>query len=439
VGGALHGLLGRSCHRQLPSFEKEKDMMEMLRSFAQQFRQQLLQSASLIAAQAALLIIGLGIKYIQTQSLTADNFGLYSFFISFLTISTLFFRFGLFSSVKNLLAENQDRRAEKELFGSGILLAIVIGLLYALFLLALSPFIDAIFDIDSQGIFKTFTPFFILFPIGLLLKDMCTGSNRINLQVLTDLLSKLTYLFPIYLLFRSSDLHLEDIIFWNFLGLFIAYALAILLLKPSFQNSKKQFKLIYEKTKSFGFPFYLGLISNQGSYQIDKLLIAYFITPVQVGFYVLAELICSPMHIFSQSLSNAMYKRFAHLKQIPKALFLINTLGLVIYVLLLYFLGSYLVLHFFGEAYIKTQQYLLPLAVAVVFQGLYQPFNFLTAQSLGKEIRNIAWMETAINLIGNIIFIPLYGVMGAIGVSIIAKGVHFGAKYRLYRQFIKES
>lgn len=101
------------------------------------------------------------------------------------------------------------------------------------------------------------------------------------------------------------------------------------------------------------------------------------------------------------------------------------------------FLAQPLVEWFFGIQYARVSDYAIGLGIAAVFQGLYQPFNFLSAKSKGKMVRNVALIEAFINVVGNLVLIPIIGVMGAIYTSIVAKGVHFLGKLYYYRQYLK--
>ena len=69
---------------------------------------------------------------------------------------------------------------------------------------------------------------------------------------------------------------------------------------------------------------------------------------------------------------------------------------------------------------------------------LSSPYSFLSAKSKGKEIRNIAFAEAIINISGNIILIPIYGVMGAIVASIIARFVHYAGSKYYYHKFLTD-
>ena len=71
------------------------------------------QVAILFASNILLIVVGFGIKKIQTQELGDISFGEYAFFISLITFLSLFFRFGFFVSLRNLLAQNYNPVREK--------------------------------------------------------------------------------------------------------------------------------------------------------------------------------------------------------------------------------------------------------------------------------------------------------------------------------------
>jgi O-antigen/teichoic acid export membrane protein len=103
------------------------------------------------------------------------------------------------------------------------------------------------------------------------------------------------------------------------------------------------------------------------------------------------------------------------------------------------FFSKWIVETLFGAEFQDVSTYVIGLSIAFFFQGLYQPFNFLSAKSQGKAVRNVAVTESIINLIGNFALIPIMGVNGAIATSIFAKFIHFVGKVYYYRLYLKKA
>ena len=213
--------------------------------------------------------------------------------------------------------------------------------------------------------------------------------------------------------------------------------LATVQLKPIFNNIGLYTKEIIQKNREYGWHYYTGAIANQTTFKLDELFITYFVNVSQLGFYTLANMICSPMSIMSGAISKSMFKKMASLEKIPRKLFIYNSFWLVVCVLGLYLIGEYIVSFLFGAEYGEVALLIIPLSIAHFFQGLSAPFAFLSAKSMGKEIRNVAFAEGAVNVIGNIILVPLHGVYGAIIASILARFVHYICLAYYYRNYTK--
>ena len=151
----------------------------------------------------------------------------------------------------------------------------------------------------------------------------------------------------------------------------------------------------------------------------------------------MTSIICSPMTFLSRAFVNSIFKKLALKDRIPIRVFVYNTLWLILCVLFLYFSADFIVSTLFGSDYLKVSSYILPLSVAFLFQGMYAPFSFLAVKSKGKELRNVAYLEASVNVIGNIILVPIYLVEGAIYASIFSRFIHFIGLWYYYNKMVK--
>ena len=58
-------------------------------------------------------------------------------------------------------------------------------------------------------------------------------------------------------------------------------------------------------------------------------------------------------------------------------------------------------------------------------------------KSKGKELRNVAYTEAMVNIIGNILLVPTLDVMGAIIASILARFTHLIGLLFYYLRMIR--
>ena len=394
-------------------------------------------TAILFSSQILVLIIGLGIKTIQVRVLTTYEYGLLALFGSITSFIVLFFHYASFSSLKVLLANNKDTKKEKEYFGLGIIIALVIGVLFSFLLFYISFFVDDFLQVEIGGIIRLLAPFCFILPFQFLISEIAIGASKLKSLAVFHLFSKGLFIFSLFILWKGSGLNVPLIILLNLLSWFVATTAVLLGLKPSFKNIKENLRLVNTKNKSFGLSYYYGAIVNQSTFKLDELFITYFVNITQLGFYTLASIICSPMTFLSRAFVNSIFKKLALKDRIPIRVFVYNTLWLGFCVLFLYLTSDFIVSRLFGEEYMQVSVYILPLSIAFLFQGMYAPFSFLTAKSKGRELRNVAYLEAFVNIVGNIILVPILLVEGAIYASILARFTHFVGLWYYYDKMIK--
>ncbi len=393
------------------------------------------QVAILFASNIFLIIIGFGIKKIQTHQLGDISYGEYAFFISLVTFLSLFFRFGFFVSLRNLLAQNHNIIREKKLLAIGFIIATINGIGLCIVVWFLSFFVNELFQTNMGYTMQIFAPLTIVYPFYYLVNSYGVGTNNVKIIAIYNNLPKLLFLLSLMIFFKNLTINV--IIFFNLISTFIIIFYFLIKLKPNFSSTKKYWKLLWLKNQKYGFHYYTGAIANQTTYKLDELFIAYFKNTTLLGFYSLALLVASPMILMSQALNQSMYKQYSHLKRIPKKIFLYNTLWLLGCMLFLYLFGDYIVVFLFGIEFKSVSSYVFYISFAFFFQGMSSPYTFLAAKSKGKEIRNVAWAEAIANISGNIILIPILGVEGAILTSVISKIINYSYFKYYYRKYLK--
>jgi len=394
-------------------------------------------TAILFSSQILVLIIGLGIKTIQVRALTTYEYGLLALFGTITSVIVLFFHYASFSSLKVLLANNEDKKKEKEYFGLGIIIACILGVLFSFSLFGSSFFVDDFLDVEVGEILRLLSPFCFILPFQFCISEITIGANKLKRLASFHLFSRLLFIVSLFVLFRGDLLNVELIIILNLLSWLVSTIVVLFGLTPSFSNLKENLNTIKEKNKSFGISYYYGAIVNQSTFKLDELFITYFVNITQLGFYTLASIICSPMTFLSRAFVNSIFKKLALKDRIPIRVFVYNTLWLGFCILFLYLCSDFIVSTLFGEEYMQVSVYILPLSIAFLFQGMYAPFSFLTVKSKGRELRNVAYAEAFVNVFGNILLVPTIGVLGAIYASILARFTHFVGLWYYYNKMIK--
>ncbi len=403
--------------------------------YLRQHRKLLWQGSTLFGAKVGVIGLGVLIKAIQTRALSPELYGFYAFFTTLTAFTALFFRFGYFTSLKVLLANNKVKQKEQEFFGLGLIAGLLIGLAYAIFLFLISFGVDPIFDVQLGTTLRYLSPLCMVFPMHHLLQDLTIGSNQVSKMAAYDVSAKGLFLLPLASLFWWDCVTLTNLLWLNVSTALLAMGVVFWLLKPRFTRLSRRLNELRFKQRNYGIHYYTGNLANQSTFKLDELLISYYINTTQLGFYSLANFICAPMVFLSQAFTNALFKEFAHRDYIPYKLFLFNALWLIAALAGLMFLSEWLVKVLLGSGYQSVAHYVKFLAVAHLFQGLYQPFAFLSAKSWGKAVRNVSILESVINLVGSIVLIIMFGIYGALITSIAAKLTHFLGLWYYYRQY----
>ena len=195
---------------------------------------------------------------------------------------------------------------------------------------------------------------------------------------------------------------------------FAGFIIIFFLLKPRFQELAESIRLIHRENITFGIHSYFGRIMDVSTYQLDRLMIAFFANSTSVGFYSLAMSMANPLNSFSSALSSSKYKDFSDHMPISKKIILVNRIWTLVGLLGIWILG-YLVVHFvLGVEFKEVYLLFVILSVSTAFQANYQPYNaWLASNGYGKELKKSSFIMAGVNLTGNLALIPFWGVIGA--------------------------
>lgn len=289
------------------------------------------------------------------------------------------------------------------------------------------------------------------FPLALFLAYL----NSI-LQALEDFKAfNLTVLFPpyinlvgvvvtLYLLPFGVSGALVAYIIGQITGLLIVFKL--LRRKRASQESlekKINFSVYIRRTLSYGWKAHLSNILAFVNYRADILLVNFFLTPVATGIYVIAVQIAEKLWMVSQAASTVLLPRLSAMHSNPRArLALANKGFLAVSVVTasvsvcVAFLLWWLVGPIFGEEYIEVLPaflWLLPGIIAGAGARIYS--NCIAAAGKPEWNMYVAILVVTINVAGNIILVPDYGVVGAAWATSLAYSLNAVLKYWIVRVF----
>lgn len=395
------------------------------------------QTTFLFVAQ----IFGMGSAFmsniLMAKAMGVANFGTYSFAVAVIMFLSIFFEFGYIASVSRLLIKNDDPLKEKELFGLSLIVCVICFLFFSLTILIISFFIDDFFDDKIGKILRVSSfcsfGFLVSFYLDLILK----GANKIEILSFFYVFQKgLFTLLLVALLFLDNITVINNILSFSLISI-ISFFCCILNIKPVFTNLKSNFILLQRENKFFGFYNYLSRVIGTGSAEMDKILIALWVSAKDVGLYSMSFALSSPINLLATSFSSSILKKMFKRKIDAKTLSMHLLLLFIAAVFILVF--GLCVIYFLGVEYYSMFILFALACVAAILQALVQPYNsWLMSNGYGKDMLRISIGFTASNVLFNVILIYNLNAVGAVLSKILSNLCFFIYCILFYRRRVDD-
>ncbi len=238
-------------------------------------------------------------------------------------------------------------------------------------------------------------------------------------------------LFIILLLYYLKINNVNFFLFALLITVLSQFLLQIIFLRVRyFKFSFKGIRLIYVKELLLVLlPLYLASVFNFMYDKIDVLLISKFIGFQEVANYSIAYGIYKSTAIFFMPLLVSGYTKISYLSNrnfaviifIRKYATLISIICFIVIIFILIF-SQYIIVFLYSSKFIESTSVLRILSIAVIFMGLNNLLgSVLNGLGKFKENRNVTLLCLLINVLLNIIFIPLYGIIAAAVTTVITE------------------
>ena len=379
------------------------------------------QTLFLFVAQIFGMVVGFVSNMLLAKQMGATNFGIYSLSLAIITFISIFFEFGYFSSASKMLANNHDINLEKKIFGTSIIIACVLSAFFIVFALVISFLLGKIFSDEIGRIIRISSFISWSFVIPFFMELILKGSNHIGYLAGFNIFSKILFVVFLSLLFIFERLTPLNTLLSFSLSYAVAFAIYAYMLRPNFSGFFEIFRAINSENKRYGMHVYVGRVIDVSTYNIDRLLIGYFMGSKDVGFYGLANSMATPINSLSAAMSSTMFKTLANSSKIPPAVLKANLAWVFLAFVLANILG-YLIINFYlKEEYSDVLLLLLLMSIAVCFQALYQPYNaWINGHGYGKELKKANIKMTIMTALSSILLVPIMGAIGACVSSMIS-------------------
>jgi O-antigen/teichoic acid export membrane protein len=367
-------------------------------------------------------------------------YGSFSYALAFLGIFFVFSDWG----VSNILIRDYQQKEDKKNI-------IDVGFTTKIFLLVLISVISILSffflkDPEAKKIYFILLIFLFIDNIKIYFSAIFNALQRMEKPAFIEFVESLaTLILAILLLIKIKSI----------VSLALAYLfgaiLAFIISKQfiNLLNIKINFDVNPEKIKYFlinGTPLMLFGVLGYIFFTTDQLLLGYFRTMEEVGYYSVISKLILNINIFPSLFLTALFPYLASkvndilkIREITKKVLLILISSAILISLILYFLAPYIVPLFLGSKYYQSINVLRYLIWIIVFLFPTMFFdNILFAFNKQWQDFGITSFAAILNLLLNIFTIPIYGMYGAIFSSILAQIVNFVLSYALVYKTINK-
>lgn len=176
---------------------------------------------------------------------------------------------------------------------------------------------------------------------------------------------------------------------------------------------------LHSQLARFSFWLTISSLVSIFSSRIDQIMISRLLGLKEVAIFTVAWQLIQFFPVIYGSITSVLMPKISSLKTKPelitfiKRIFkwvLVGTIGIAILV----YPSQYLINFLFGQKYVEAMPIYLILAYGYLLNVLVIPFSLIISVFNKTELTTISSiLQLVINLVGNIVFIPLYGIMGA--------------------------
>lgn len=376
---------------------------------------------------------------IITRTLWPSDYWKLSLVLSLVSFFWLFFEFWYFSSWTRLLWIEKNKEKERSLFWTLIIISSIISLIFFFFLIFSSFLID-LYIYPKEDIWKYFlflSPFLFIYPMSYMLPQAMQWMNKMEINAVYNWLKPILYLIFILIFSICYNLNIYIVLILLQISLLISILYSIVKIKPIFLNIKSNLVKYKKENQIFWKHIYLWRVFEQSTFHLDKILIAFFLSSTEVGFYSLALLIASPISMVSVQLSRSLYKKFSNMDFIPKKVILYNITWLFGSWLILFLIGNSLILFLFWKWFIEVWNILWLVIIANTFQGMYQPYLMFLHWKWLKKLGTWNYIWGTINIILNVLLIQRFWIIWALIATIITYVFWNIYLYSFYKNYNK--
>ena len=395
------------------------------------------QSGALFMSMMGAMGISFLANLITTRVLGPTRYGDVKFIQTVWLLMTLLIMAGYEFTGSLVLLKEKNQQSEREIMGTIIVGGMGAGIIIGLFCVLAAYPIDWIFRTNLAMVMIVMSPFAIVLPLQSALLLACQSTNQVYRLALLNTLPSVLYFLSV-LGFPKAWISTGTILFLQQITILVVVLGLVLMARPRFTAIRKWGREIQKQHRGYGWPIYVGMLAGVATGYLNRLAISYWVDNQAMGFYSLAVTLTDPLKMIPNAVGTSSFKEFANQRRISVKVTLATLAAVLLaFVAAFVFLGEPLS-WLYTKAFAAVSPMARVAAVGAVLYGFGDFYNrFIGAHGKGAVLRNTAVMVGAVNVLGFFIFVPLWGVWGAIAANVAVGFVYPGIMYWSYRKYTK--
>ena len=379
----------------------------------------------IIGGRVAQMLINLIVGLLTARYLGPANYGLINYASAYTGFFAAFCTLGINSVMVKELIDNPEQ--EGKIIGTSILLRAISSLLSAIVIICIVSLMDkgdittiCVVSLSCIGmIFQIFELFNYWFQSRLQSKTTA---------IITFAAYVMTAAYKVYLLLAGKS------VVWFALSTSVDYiCIAVLLFVAYKKNGGRKLSINIATGKSIfskSYHFILPSIMVAVYAQTDKIMLKQMIGAEEIGFYSTAASLCGVWCFVLSAIIDSLYPEIAKAYNVDKSLFkkrnrqlyaMVFYISMFVSVMFVVF-GELAIRIMYGKAYLPAAEPLKIITWYTAFSYLGVARNaWVVCEGRQKYLKYVYASAAISNVILNIIFIPMWGAVGAAMASLSAQ------------------
>ncbi len=378
--------------------------------------------------------------FILSNTWDPDKYGLYLLFYSITFFFMYFVVNGLSESTSKYIAESLsnkeiEKKETRSLIITSIIYSIIISLILGIVLFILKDYISKIFNREELTILLKIAPAFIIISCSsAIVESIIKGYQNLKYSTLTFFISRIIQISLLLALIKYQKLEILNVLLITIFGILISVIFGFIIIDYKYLRYIKEQKIYIINTGKriikYAIPISITSVTYFLYTRIDIIIIGKYCDNAEVAYFNVADKIFQMPFVVIFTFISAVFApvittyfidgRKEKLQELFTKILSLSIIFVFPTTLLLFVLSDSLIEKLFPQyqASIILLKVLLPLLLIKIFSVCR---TFLIATKYAKYTTRIVLFGAAVNVILDLIFIPFYGALGAVIVTVFAQ------------------